>query len=252
MASSQKVLIILSDADHFDMKKTSGAEAGKTVSQPSGFFLMELAKPLSKLLEAGYEVTFATPEGKEPVPDPLSTSLLAFAGNFYERRRETELLERMKKENGFSSPRKFRDIGDDELQQFSGVFIPGGHAPLTDLGDNKDLGRILEHFHNKQKPTATICHGPYAFLSTKASSGKFIYAGYKLTCWSDMEESMMETMLGAEIPKVESALRAEGAEMVEGVAQKVGYITVDREVVSGDNPMAANAMADKFIEMMKA
>jgi len=62
----------------------------------------------------------------------------------------------------------------------------------------------------------------------------------------------METMLGAEIPKVESALRAEGAEMVEGVAQKVGYITVDREVVSGANPMAANAMADKFIQMMKA
>jgi len=84
MASPQKVLIILSDADHFDMKKTSGADAGKTVSQPSGFFLMELAKPLSALLDAGYEVTFATPEGREPVPDPLSTSLLAFAGNFYE------------------------------------------------------------------------------------------------------------------------------------------------------------------------
>jgi putative intracellular protease/amidase len=252
MASSQKVLIILSDADYFDMKKTSGADAGKVVSQPSGFFLMELAKPLSKILEAGYEVTFATPEGKEPVPDPLSESLLAFAGNFYERRRENELLERMKKENGFSSPRKFRDISEEELEQFRGVFIPGGHAPLTDLGDNKDLGRILEHFHGKQKPTATICHGPWAFLSTKASSGKFIYAGYKLTCWSDMEESLMETMLGAEIPKVESALRAEGAEMVEGVAQKVGYITVDREVVSGANPMAANAMADKFIEMMKA
>ncbi|KAG9526443.1 ThiJ/PfpI family protein [Aureobasidium sp. EXF-12298] len=252
MASSQKVLIILSDADHFDMKKTSGTDAGKVVSQPSGFFLMELAKPLSKLLEAGYEVTFATPEGKEPVPDPNSESLLAFAGNFYERRRENELVERMKKENGFSSPRKFRDISNEELESFRGVFIPGGHAPLTDLGDNKDLGRILEHFHGKQKPTAVICHGPYAFLSTKASSGKFLYAGYKLTSWSDMEESMMETMLGAEIPKVESALRAEGAEMVEGLAQKVGYITVDREVVSGANPMAADAMGDKFIQMMKA
>lgn len=252
MSSSQKVLIILSDADHFDMKKTSGQDAGKTISQPSGFFLMELAKPLSKLLDAGYEVTFATPEGKEPVPDPNSESLLAFAGNFYERRRENELLERMKRENGFSSPRKFESIKNEELESFRGVLIPGGHAPLTDLGDNKELGRILEHFHAKAKPTATICHGPYAFLSTKQSAGKFLYSGYKLTSWSDMEESMMETMLGGEIPKVESKLREEGAQMVEGVGEKVGYITVDREVISGGNPMAANALGDKFIEMMKA
>lgn len=252
MSSSQKVLIILSDADHFDMKKTSGADAGKIVSQPSGFFLMELAKPLQKLLDAGYEVTFATPEGKEPVPDPNSETLLAFAGNFYERRRENELLERMKKENGFSSPRKFRDISDQELESFRGVLIPGGHAPLTDLGDNKELGRILEHFHSKQKPTATICHGPYAFLSTKASSGKFLYAGYKLTSWSDMEEAMMETMLGAEIPKVEGTLRENGANMIEGIGEKLGYITVDREVISGGNPLAANPLAEKFIEMMKA
>ncbi|TIA72463.1 ThiJ/PfpI family protein [Aureobasidium pullulans] len=232
MSSSQKVLIILSDADHFDMKKTSGADAGKIVSQPSGFFLMELAKPLQ--------------------PPGCRETLLAFAGNFYERRRENELLERMKKENGFSSPRKFRDISDQESESFRGVLIPGGHAPLTDLGDNKELGRILEHFHSKQKPTATICHGPYAFLSTKASSGKFLYAGYKLTSWSDMEEAMMETMLGAEIPKVEGTLRENGANMIEGIGEKLGYITVDREVISGGNPLAANPLAEKFIEMMKA
>ncbi|KAH6647272.1 ThiJ/PfpI family protein [Truncatella angustata] len=252
MASSQKVLIVLSDADHFPMKKTSGQDAGKTVDQPSGYFLMELAKPLSKLLESGYEVTFATPEGKEPTPDPNSESLLAFAGNFYERRRENELVERMRRENGFSRPRRFSDIADSELEGFRGVFIPGGHAPLTDLGDNRDLGRILAHFHSRSKPTAVICHGPYALLSTKVSEGRFLYSGYKITSWSDQEEKLMETVFGGEIPKVEAALRAEGADMQEGVGEKLGYITVDREVISGGNPLAANALGDKFIEMMKA
>jgi len=251
--AEKKVLIIVSDAHSFPMKKTSGADAGKTVDQPSGYFLMELAKPLGKLLNAGYEVTFASPEGQEPTPDPNSESLMAFAGNFYERQRENELIERMKKENGFSRPRKFSEISDQELEGFSGVFIPGGHAPLADLGDSKELGRILEHFHGKQKPTATICHGPYAFLSTRASSGgDFAYKGYRITSWSDLEEKFMETMLGGEIEKVESALRNAGADMQEGVGEKVGYITVDREVISGGNPLAANPLGDKFLEMMKA
>jgi len=251
MAASKKVLIVLSDASSFPLYNT-GSD-GKTVSQDSGYFLMELAKPLQKILDAGYEVTFASPEGKEPTPDPLSVSLAAFAGNYYEKQRELELVERMKKENGFSRPKKFSEISDEELKKYGGVFIPGGHAPLSDLGDNADLGRILTHFHTSSKPTAAICHGPWAFLSTKyGPSKKFEYAGYKMTSWSDAEEKLMETIFRGEIDKVEGTLREEGADMQEGVAKSMGSITVDRELVTGDNPMAANALGDKFLEMMAA
>jgi hypothetical protein len=48
-----KVLIILSDAHSFTVKKPGD----DVVEEETGFFLMELAKPLSKLLDAGYEVT---------------------------------------------------------------------------------------------------------------------------------------------------------------------------------------------------
>ena len=146
--AAKKVLIVMSDAHSFPLYKD-----GKTVSQESGFFLMELAKPLQKVLDAGYEVTFASPEGKKPQPDPVSTSLLAFAGNVYERQRETELIELMKRENGFSSPRKFSDISDEELKSFAGVFIPGGHAPLSDLGKNPDLGRnVMQEIQQQEVP----------------------------------------------------------------------------------------------------
>ena len=249
--SSKKVLIIMSDAASFPLYNVGSEE--KTIQQPSGYFLMELAKPLSRLLEEGYEVTFASPEGKEPTPDPLSVSLAAFAGNFYERNRELDLIERMKRENGFSRPRKFSEISDQELKGYAGVFIPGGHAPLSDLGDNPELGRILNHFHAEKKPTAALCHGPYAFLSTKHAGGKeFAYKGYKLTSWSDAEEKFMETaVFRGEVTKVASSLTAEGAEMVEGVATAMGRITEDREVVTGDNPMAADSLGKRFIEKMK-
>ncbi|KAK4956333.1 hypothetical protein LTR10_005855 [Elasticomyces elasticus] len=246
--ANKKVLIVLSDADYVPIQRN-----GKTEHDPSGFFLIELAKPLQRLLEQGFEVTFASPEGKEPKPDPSSETLLAFAGNFYEKERENELIERMKRENGLARPRKFSEISDDELKGFSGVFLPGGHAPLADLGDNAELGRILRHFHTEHKPTAAICHGPYAFLSTKYAGDKdFAYKGYKISCWSDAEEKMMETLKQGEFEKVESSLRDAGADMQNGIGEKVGYITVDREVASGGNPMAANALGDKFIEMLLA
>jgi len=244
---AKKVLIIVSDAHSFPLKKSDGS----VVDQPTGYFLMELAKPLGKLLEAGYDVEFASPTGAEPQPDPLSESLFAFVGNWVQRNRELELTEgKMKQEKNLKHPTPFSQISDDDLKSYAGVFIPGGHAPLADLGDNKDLGRILKFFHDRHKPTAAICHGPYAFLSTK-QVGEFAYKGYKLTCWSDAEEKLMETLLWGEIEKVESALRNEGAEMVEGVGTSLGKITVDREVVSTANPMGADALADKFLQMLK-
>ena len=171
-----------------------------------------------------------------------------------EKQRELGLVQQLKRDNGFAAPRRFSQIGDEELEGFAGVFVPGGHAPLADLGDDAELGRILRHFHARAKPTAAICHGPWAFLSTKCGGdGEFAYKGYRLTSWSDAEERVMETVvLRGEVDKVESALRREGAEMVEGVGTAVGGITVDREVVSAANPMGAEALGRRFVEMLGA
>ena len=102
---------------------------------------------------------------------------------------------------------------------------------------------------------AVICHGPFALLSTKHAPGApgFAYTGYKVTSWSDAEESVVETLKGGEVPtKVESTLAAAGAETVSDVGKKAGGITVDRELVSGANPLAAASLGDKFLEMLRA
>lgn len=50
------------------MTKRRGSKAGKEMQALSGFFRMELAKPLDKILNAGYEVVFASPTGKSRSP----------------------------------------------------------------------------------------------------------------------------------------------------------------------------------------
>lgn len=99
-----------------------------------------------------------------------------------------------------------------------------------------------------------ICHGPFALLSTQHAPGSpgFAYAGYRITSWSDAEEGVIETLKGGAVPrKVEATLAAAGAQMVTGAAQKLGGITVDRELVSGANPLAAAGLGDKFLEMLQ-
>ncbi|EIW60745.1 ThiJ/PfpI family protein [Trametes versicolor FP-101664 SS1] len=250
--STGKVLIILSDADKFAIRKQDG---GSVSQEDTGVFLTELATPLGQLLDAGYEVVFASPAGKSPSVDPLSESLLVYFGNWWTKRKDQELIKRMEIENNIRNPRPYGSISDEELQSSAGVFIPGGHAPITDLGENPELGRILLHFHNEHKATAIICHGPYALLSTKyaPNSPGFAYRGYKLTSWSDAEEKLVEILKGGKVSnKVESSLAAEGADMISTAGKKMGGITVDREVVSGANPMAATALGNKFIELLKA
>lgn len=249
--SPKKILIILSDANSLTYTKTHGKQSGQEAQKPTGYFLMEVAKPLKAVLDAGYEVTFASPRGKTPHPDPMSESLLAFAGDFYERRVEKELIERMRRDKGFDHPRTFKSINNAELDTFAGVFIPGGHSPLVDLGDDPELGRILRHFHSKSKPTAALCHGPYAFLSTKLTGDKeFAYKGYRITSWSDVEENLVEKLVAGDIKKTEASLRDEGAVMVEGSREKVGCITVDKELVSGGNPVAAATLGNQFVKML--
>ena len=48
-----------------------------------------------------------------------------------------------------------------------GTLDVAGHAPMMDMPTDKALGRILLHFHRKQKPTALICHAPVALLATR-------------------------------------------------------------------------------------
>ena len=57
-AHAANVLVVLSDENHLDLKD------GKVLS--TGFYLNELMQPVKLLLDAGHQVTFATPQGRAP------------------------------------------------------------------------------------------------------------------------------------------------------------------------------------------
>ncbi|KAI5857153.1 ThiJ/PfpI family protein [Tricharina praecox] len=246
--SAKKVLIVLSSRDSITVTSSDGS----TRQQATGFFLKELAQPLLRLLAAGYTPVFANADGSKPALDPLSDNALWFL-SFTEKAREKELLEKMAVERNFAQPKRFAELRDQQLQEFAGVFVPGGHAPMEDLGVDTELGRIMGWFHEKRLPTAVICHGPIALLSahSPADPDSFPYKGYKVTCYSNKEEITNEFMWGGKLPRCEDALKEVGCDVETPMVPLMPKVVVDRELVSGNGPTSADQLGEKFVEMLE-
>ena len=223
-----------------------------------GFFLNEFAVPAQYLAARGYEIVLATPSGEMPTMDRGSNDKKFFHG---------DEIARADAETFFHSlqPISLRDVIDGGLDEYVGVFVPGGHAPMTDLMQDENLGTILRYFHAQNKPTAFICHGPVAALAALPNAGAYraalvnndakaamenakdwIYAGYNMTVLSDAEEWPGEVKKGAQMPlHVEQALQIAGAKMhVEGM--NVSHVVRDRELITGQNPASDIALAKEF------
>lgn len=264
-----KVLVVLSSAKALTLKDG--------VQHATGFYMNELGVPLQALIKAGFEPVYVNPQGNQPVMDAGSDKPALFA-NAAEYKAVKELL----KDPKLAHPQKLSAIAAGDLDQYVGIFVPGGHAPMEDLWKDASLGKILRHFHSKNQPTALICHGPIALLSTlnkpvelgkaleasHSASDKdtkkdvaekpvtskelWTYQGYRMTVFSDAEEKTNEpTALGGYMKFYpEDALRAAGGKLQIAPAKK-SKVVQDRELITGQNPFSDKELAAAFLKALK-
>ena len=235
---SNKILVVLSSENKVALR------GGTT--HPTGYFLSELIVPVAAFMKAGFEPVFATPNGKEPTMDIVSDSKRWFKDEDDYKRAKSLIgsFRQLKK------PLELKAISEKQLVEYSAIFLPGGHAPMNDLVKDQELGRILRHFHENQKPTALICHAPVALLSAKNQD--WPYKGYRMTVFSNAEEQQEETAghLGGQLTYyVADALSSAGANV--SVAQPwSGNVVVDRELITGQNPMSDSAISNALLEAL--
>lgn len=261
-AQAGNVLVVLSDSDRLDLKDGRIFE--------TGFYLNELMQPVKALLDAGHDITFATPKGTAPSVDKTSIDKMYFGGDEAAMKAseaqlaELGLLERER--SPVVSLARVEQIGYDH---FDAVYVPGGHAPMQDLIVSPELGRLLTHFHEKGKTTALACHGPVALISTLPNAkgftaqletvgtaqtgGEWIYAGYRLTVISNQEEEMAKGLLNGGQMKFypQTALEQAGAEFSRAQAPFAAHVVTDRELITGQNPASAPAVAQELLKRLK-
>lgn len=261
LALAEDILVVMSDKDFMSLKD------GKQYQ--TGFYFNELMEPVKRFIEAGHKVTFATPTGVAPAMDPNSDNLQFFKNDESYYQAHKTLLTQLKITDAKESPViSFSRVEQIGVEGFDGLYIPGGHAPVEDLVANDQLGNILTAFHVEKKPTGLTCHGPIALLSAMsnndefvadlikgkgtAKAGDWIYSGYKMTAFSNSEEKAATEyyLNGGEMFYFpEDALIQAGGRYASGENWAENIIT-DRELITGQNPASAIAVAEEILRRL--
>jgi putative intracellular protease/amidase len=254
------VLVTGSNATRIELQGGGSAAIGQ--------YLNETAVPAMALIDAGYEVVLATPDGTKPHIDEVSDSVRSFGGDEDAYARAKSFFA---DHPSMNQVRTLRSVIEGGLYDYAGVFVPGGHAPVVDLMQDAEMGTILRHFHEAGKPTALLCHGPIAIAAAMPSAREFraaliagdeakaadlakgsVYAGYRMTVFSASEEAWAEENLFGgklyfDMPK---ALRLAGGEVTTNPVDFAPNLVVDRELITGQNPASDHLIAAGLVEVL--
>jgi len=161
------------------MVLTSHDQLGDT-GHKTGFWLEEFATPYYVFMDAGADITLASPKGGQPPLDPKSDE-----ADF-----QTESTRRFKDDGDaqaeLANTHRLADLSADD---YDAVFYPGGHGPLWDLAEDRHSIALIESMHASGKPVAAVCHAPAVLKHTKAADGSQLVAGKSLTGFSNSEEA---------------------------------------------------------------
>lgn len=220
LAKSAKILMVVTNTDHFD-------EHHKT-----GVWFEEFAVPYLAFEKEGYFVTVASLKGGKAPLDPASDNLI-----------DDIKWNKAKKALEDTTP-----LESIDYTFYDAIVLPGGHGPMFDLAKSELLGEIVSYFDEKNKIIAAVCHGP-AGLLTAEKDGKPFVSGRTLTAFTNEEEiAYKKDQLTPFM--LEDALVERGAVFENGGVGAVNVIQ-DGNLITGQNFQSAELFAKTIINHLE-
>lgn len=221
---------------------TSHGALGDT-GRPTGFHWEELTTPYWIFRDAGIEVEIASVAGGRAPHDPASL------------RDEAEV-------NAPSVARFLRDpaamaalhgampVGEAQPARYDGVFLPGGHGTMWDLPGSAPLARLVGALFDSGRAVAAVCHGPAGLVAAVRADGRPIVEGRRVNSFTDAEEAAVG--LTAVMPFLLEARLRELGGLFEGGPNFQAYAVRDGNLVTGQNPASAGAVARHVLDVVRA
>jgi putative intracellular protease/amidase len=217
---------------------------------PIGFWWAELTHPYWEFTERGYEVTIASPQGGELVPDGFSDPEDASGYSAH------DLVSL-----GFKHSPTHRALiadtprlADLDLAEFDALFLVGGQAPMVTFVDDKDVHATVAAFYEAGKPTAVVCHATAVLLTATTSDGALIVDGKTWTGFANSEEQFADDFVGQRIQPfwIEDRARAiEGTNFVVASRFKP-FALRDGNLITGQQQYSGGAAAQLVIQSLGA
>ena len=220
------------------MVLTSHDRLGDT-GEKTGFWLEEFAAPYYVFIDAGAQVTVASPNGGQPPIDPKSE----------DPSNRTPAQDRFKGDADaqavLANTHRLDSVSADD---FDAVFYPGGHGPLWDLAEDPTSIRLIERFADAGKPVAAVCHAPGVLRHVK-HDGEPLVKGRRVTGFTNSEEEAVK------LTKVVPFLVEDELKRLGGRYEKAGdwqsFSIVDGRLVTGQNPASSEATAEALLGLLR-
>ena len=225
---AKKILMVL----------TSHSALGDT-GKKTGFWLEEFAAPYYVFLDAGADITLASPQGGQPPLDPKSDDPGA----------QTDATRRFKADGAAQKTLAHtHKLAEVSAADFDAVFYPGGHGPLWDLAEDKHSIALIEHLLATGKPVAAVCHAPAVLRHPKTPDGQPVVRGKNVTGFTNTEEAAAG--LTDIVPfLVEDMLKKNG-----GQYSKAGdwqpHVLTDGLLITGQNPASSEPAAQALLKKL--
>ncbi|MBK7718408.1 MAG: type 1 glutamine amidotransferase domain-containing protein [Giesbergeria sp.] len=225
---AKKILMVL----------TSHSALGDT-GKKTGFWLEEFAAPYYVFLDAGADITLASPQGGQPPLDPKSDDPGA----------QTDATRRFKADGAAQKTLAHtHKLAEVSAADFDAVFYPGGHGPLWDLAEDKHSIALIEQLLATGKPVAAVCHAPAVLRHPKTPDGQPVVRGKNVTGFTNTEEAAAG--LTDIVPfLVEDMLKKNG-----GQYSKAGdwqpHVLTDGLLITGQNPASSEPAAQALLKKL--
>lgn len=227
----KKVLVIATDERYVLTKKDNFFSTG---NHP-----VETLLPMMHMAQAGFTMEVATLSG-----NPVKLEWWAMPTedkavmDFYATHADQ-----------FKVPKKLSTIVKDVLapnSEYVGVFIPGGHAAMVGIPFDTDVKAVLQWAMKEQKIVVSLCHGPAGFLAAAVDEApeNFLFKGFSMMVFPDALDEGANQDIGYMPGKlcwlVADRLQQLGVTVLN--TDITGAVHTDRNVITGDSPLAANAL----------
>lgn len=220
---------------------TSHGRMGAT-GKATGIWADELAAPYNLFVDAGLEVTIASPAGGKAQFDPSS---IKPAGQ------NEAQVERFL--NDPIAQRKAADtlpVGTLDASTYDAVFFPGGHGAMWDLPGDPGVTRAVEAAFAAGKVIAAVCHGPAGLVTARRPDGQSILAGKRVNGFTDDEERAAG--LSDVVPfTLESRMRELGG-LFDKAPNWQAFAVRDGLLITGQNPSSSTLVAQHVLSALQA
>ncbi|MGX1881705.1 type 1 glutamine amidotransferase domain-containing protein [Streptomyces sp. NPDC055287] len=229
-----EILFVVTGADHWTLADGT--------RHPTGFWAEEVVAPYEVFTGAGHEVVVATPGGVVPTVDKASLAPEVNGGPEGADR----IVRALASFTGLQQPLELEGV---DQADYDAVFYPGGHGPMEDLAVDPVSGRVLTETLASGKPLGVVCHAPAALLAARNPDGSSPFAGYRLTGFTNAEETRAGLADKAKW-LLQDRLVELGADFREREPW-TPHLVVDRNLHTGQNPASSGPLAEEMLKSLR-